>query len=165
MFSVALPLTLGAISPAAPAASVHVGRGKRGFFSPEEDRASFAVRAIDNAEPGFWPAAYGLTTGSTGTFRRAAQALRIACRALSKDGSSKCSRPPASPVAETIPHCSRREIRRETRSELLPMCPFLVQTVQRRWASVGILHGTLQHPFEVKGARNGLLHYTSIQNR
>jgi len=98
VFSIALPLVLATISPAVPAASVTSGAASAVCFSPEEDHASFAIRAIDNAEREILASADGLTTGSTGTFRQTAQALRIACRAVSKDGSSKCSRPPASPA-------------------------------------------------------------------
>jgi phosphatidylserine/phosphatidylglycerophosphate/cardiolipin synthase-like enzyme len=58
VFSLALPLAFAAPSLVAPAVSVAV------CFSPEEDCASFAVRAIDNAEREILVGAYGLTTGS-----------------------------------------------------------------------------------------------------
>ena len=64
MFSIALPLALATISPAVPAASVASGAAIAVCFSPEEDCASFAVRAIDNAEREILVGAYGLTTGS-----------------------------------------------------------------------------------------------------
>ena len=64
MFSIALPLALAALSPALPAASVTSGAAIAVCFSPEEDCAAFAVRAIDNAEREILVGAYGLTTGS-----------------------------------------------------------------------------------------------------
>ena len=64
MFSNALPLALATISPAVPAASVTSGAAIAVCFSPEEDSASFAARAIDNAEREILIGAYGLTTGS-----------------------------------------------------------------------------------------------------
>ena len=64
MFSIALPLALAALSPALPAALVTSGAAIAVCFSPEEDCASFAVRAIDNAEREILVGAYGLTTGS-----------------------------------------------------------------------------------------------------
>jgi phospholipase D len=62
--SVALPLALSALSPAAPATSIISNAAIAVCFAPEEDCATFAVRAIDNAERGILVAAYGLTTGS-----------------------------------------------------------------------------------------------------
>ena len=47
-----------------PAVSVAPGAAVAVCFSPEEDCASFAVRAIDNAESEILVSAYGLTTGS-----------------------------------------------------------------------------------------------------
>ena len=47
-----------------PAASVTSGAAIAVCFSPEEDCAAFAVRAIDNAEHEILVSAYGLTTGS-----------------------------------------------------------------------------------------------------
>ena len=64
MFSIALPLALATLSPALPAASVASGAAIAVCFSPEEDCAAFAVRAIDNAEREILVGAYGLTTGS-----------------------------------------------------------------------------------------------------
>src|SRR5437879_2441999 len=64
VFSVALPLALATISPALPAASVASSAAIAVCFSPEEDCAAFAVRAIDNAESEILVNAYGLTTGS-----------------------------------------------------------------------------------------------------
>jgi phosphatidylserine/phosphatidylglycerophosphate/cardiolipin synthase-like enzyme len=46
------------------AVSVAPGAAVAVCFSPEEDCASFAVRAIDNAESEILVSAYGLTTGS-----------------------------------------------------------------------------------------------------
>jgi phosphatidylserine/phosphatidylglycerophosphate/cardiolipin synthase-like enzyme len=62
--SIALPLALATLSPALPAASVTSGAAIAVCFSPEEDCAAFAVRAIDNAEREILVGAYGLTTGS-----------------------------------------------------------------------------------------------------
>ena len=64
MFSLALPLAVAALSLALPATSVTSGAAIAVCFSPEEDCASFAVRAIDNAERQILVGAYGLTTGS-----------------------------------------------------------------------------------------------------
>jgi len=64
VFSIALPLVLATMSPALPAASVTSGAAIAVCFSPEEDCASFAVRAINNAEREILVGAYGLTTGS-----------------------------------------------------------------------------------------------------
>jgi phosphatidylserine/phosphatidylglycerophosphate/cardiolipin synthase-like enzyme len=64
VFSIALSLALTTISPAVPAASVASSAAIAVCFSPEEDCASFAVRAIDNAERQILVGAYGLTTGS-----------------------------------------------------------------------------------------------------
>jgi phosphatidylserine/phosphatidylglycerophosphate/cardiolipin synthase-like enzyme len=64
VFSIALPLVLATLSPAVPAASVTSGAAIAVCFSPEEDCAAFAVRAIDNAEREILVGAYGLTTGS-----------------------------------------------------------------------------------------------------
>ena len=50
--------------PTTPAASVASNAAIAVCFSPEEDCAAFAVRAIDNAEREILVAAYGLTTGS-----------------------------------------------------------------------------------------------------
>jgi phospholipase D len=47
-----------------PAASVASGAAVAVCFSPEEDCASFAIHAIDNAEREILVSAYGLTTGS-----------------------------------------------------------------------------------------------------
>ena len=64
MFNLALALALGALSPAQPAASVSTSAAIAVCFSPEEDCAAFAVRAIDNAEREILVSAYGLTVGS-----------------------------------------------------------------------------------------------------
>ena len=64
VFSIALPLVLATFSPALPAASVTSGAAIAVCFSPEEDCAAFAVRAINNAERGILVGAYGLATGS-----------------------------------------------------------------------------------------------------
>ena len=53
-----------ALSPALQAASVMSNVAIAVCFSPEEDCAAFAVRAIDNAEREILVSAYGLTTGS-----------------------------------------------------------------------------------------------------
>jgi hypothetical protein len=50
--------------PALPASSVALGAAIAGCFTPEEDCAAFAVRAIDNAEREILVGAYGQTTGS-----------------------------------------------------------------------------------------------------
>ena len=64
MFSLGLSLALATLTPALPAASVTSGAAIAVCFSPEEDCAAFAVRAIDNAERQILVGAYGLTTGS-----------------------------------------------------------------------------------------------------
>jgi phosphatidylserine/phosphatidylglycerophosphate/cardiolipin synthase-like enzyme len=64
VFSIALPLALASLSPALPATSVTSGAAIAVCFSPEEDCAAFAVRAINNAEREILVGAYGLTTGS-----------------------------------------------------------------------------------------------------
>ena len=64
MFSVALSLALGAFAPILPASSVASGTAIAVWFTPEEDCAAFAVRAINNAEREILVGAYGLTTGS-----------------------------------------------------------------------------------------------------
>ena len=64
MFSLVLSLSLATLSPALPAASVTSGAAIAVCFSPEEDCAAFAVRAINNAEREILVGAYGLTTGS-----------------------------------------------------------------------------------------------------
>lgn len=62
MFSVALSLVLGALSPSLSASSVAPGAAIAVCFAPEEDCADFAVRAIDDRK--ILVGAYGLTTGS-----------------------------------------------------------------------------------------------------
>jgi phospholipase D len=64
VFAAALSLALAALSPVLPAASVASGVAVAVCFSPEEDCAAFAGRAIDNAEHEILVGAYGLTTGS-----------------------------------------------------------------------------------------------------
>lgn len=50
MFSVALSLALAAAAPALPVSTVVSDAAIAICFSPEEDCAAFAVRAIDNAD-------------------------------------------------------------------------------------------------------------------
>jgi phosphatidylserine/phosphatidylglycerophosphate/cardiolipin synthase-like enzyme len=50
VFSVALSLALSAFAPILPASSVASGTAIAVCFTPEEDCAAFAVRAINNAE-------------------------------------------------------------------------------------------------------------------
>lgn len=64
MFRVALSLTLVAISACVPASPVSSGTGVEVCFSPEENCAAFADRAIGNAEREILVGAYGLTNGS-----------------------------------------------------------------------------------------------------
>ena len=64
MFSITLGLALAALSPALSVTSVASGAAIAVCFTPEEDCAAFAVRAIDNAEREILVGAYGLTTGS-----------------------------------------------------------------------------------------------------
>jgi len=64
VFSIALSLSLAAVVPALPVSSVASGAAIATCFTPEEDCAAFAVRAIDNGEREILVAAYGLTTGS-----------------------------------------------------------------------------------------------------
>jgi phosphatidylserine/phosphatidylglycerophosphate/cardiolipin synthase-like enzyme len=64
VFSVALSLALGVSVPVLPASSVASGAAIVVCFTPEEDCAAFAVRAIKNAEREILVGAYGLTTGS-----------------------------------------------------------------------------------------------------
>jgi phosphatidylserine/phosphatidylglycerophosphate/cardiolipin synthase-like enzyme len=64
VFTAALSIALAALSPALPASSVAAGAAIAVCFSPEEDCAAFANRAIDNAEREILVGAYGLTTGS-----------------------------------------------------------------------------------------------------
>ena len=64
MFSVALSLALAAFAPILPVSSVASGAAIAVCFTPEEDCAAVAVRAINNAEREILVGAYGLTTGS-----------------------------------------------------------------------------------------------------
>jgi phospholipase D len=64
MFIAALLLALAALSPAVLASSLASGAAIAVCFSPEENCAAFADRAIDNAEHEILVGAYGLTTGS-----------------------------------------------------------------------------------------------------
>jgi phospholipase D len=64
VFSVALSLALGAFAPILPASSVASGAAIAVCFTPEEDCAAVAVRAINNAAREILVGAYGLTTGS-----------------------------------------------------------------------------------------------------
>ena len=92
MFLFALSLSFGVIPPALPAASVASGAVVVVCFSPEEDCAAFAVRAIDNAESEILVSAYGLTTGS-GIVEALARAKRRGVDVrLIADKSTPCSR-------------------------------------------------------------------------
>jgi hypothetical protein len=62
VFSVALSLALGALSPTSPVASVTSGAAVATCFAPEENCTAFAVDAIDAAEHQILANAYGLTT-------------------------------------------------------------------------------------------------------
>jgi phospholipase D len=64
VFALAFPLVLGALTPTLPAAAVTLNAAVAVCFSPEEDCAAFAVRAIDKAEREILVSAYGLTIGS-----------------------------------------------------------------------------------------------------
>jgi phosphatidylserine/phosphatidylglycerophosphate/cardiolipin synthase-like enzyme len=64
VFSIALSLAVGALSPASPVSSVASGAAIAVCFTPEEDCAAFAIRTINNAEREILVGAYGLTTGS-----------------------------------------------------------------------------------------------------
>src|SRR6201982_2672396 len=64
MFIAALLLVLVALSPAVLASSLASGAAIAVCFSPEENCAAFADRAINNAEREILVGAYGLTTGS-----------------------------------------------------------------------------------------------------
>jgi phosphatidylserine/phosphatidylglycerophosphate/cardiolipin synthase-like enzyme len=64
VFRLALSLTLAALSPAVPVSSLSSGAAIAICFSPEENCAAFADRAINNAEREILVGAYGLTTGS-----------------------------------------------------------------------------------------------------
>jgi phosphatidylserine/phosphatidylglycerophosphate/cardiolipin synthase-like enzyme len=64
VFRVALSLALAAFSPTVPASSLLSGAGVAVCFSPEENCAAFADRAIGNAEREILVGAYGLTNGS-----------------------------------------------------------------------------------------------------
>src|ERR1700739_4392929 len=65
MFRVALSLTLVAVAPAVPVSSLSSGAAVAVCFSPEENCADFADRAIGNAEREILVGAYGLTNGSS----------------------------------------------------------------------------------------------------
>jgi phosphatidylserine/phosphatidylglycerophosphate/cardiolipin synthase-like enzyme len=64
VFLAALSLTLAALSPAVPVSSLASGAAVAVCFSPEENCAVFADRAIGNAEREILVGAYGLTNGS-----------------------------------------------------------------------------------------------------
>ena len=64
MFAAALSIALAALSSVVPAASLASGVAIAVCFSPEENCAAFANRAIENAEREILVGAYGLTTGS-----------------------------------------------------------------------------------------------------
>jgi hypothetical protein len=65
VFSCALSLLLGVLSPALPASSVASDAAIAICFAPGEDCVVFAVRAIDNVEREIPFGAYGLTAGSS----------------------------------------------------------------------------------------------------
>jgi len=64
VLSIALSLALSAPLPSLPTAWVAQTAAIAVCFSPEQDCAAFAIRAIDNAESEILVSAYGLTTGS-----------------------------------------------------------------------------------------------------
>jgi phospholipase D len=64
VLSIALSLALAVFSLILPVSSVASGAAVAVCFTPEEDCAAFAVRAINNAEREILVGAYGLTTGS-----------------------------------------------------------------------------------------------------
>jgi phosphatidylserine/phosphatidylglycerophosphate/cardiolipin synthase-like enzyme len=64
VFSGALSLALAAFAPILPVSSVASGAAIAVCFTPEEDCAAFAVRAINNAEREILVGAYELATGS-----------------------------------------------------------------------------------------------------
>jgi phosphatidylserine/phosphatidylglycerophosphate/cardiolipin synthase-like enzyme len=64
VFFVPLSLALAALSPVQPVASPSSGAEVAVCFSPEENCAAFADRAIGNAEREILVGAYGLTNGS-----------------------------------------------------------------------------------------------------
>jgi len=65
VFLTALSLTLAALSAAVPVSSLSSGAAVAVCFSPEENCAAFADRAISNAEREILVGAYGLTNGSS----------------------------------------------------------------------------------------------------
>jgi len=65
VFSCALSLLLGVLSPALPASSVASDAAIAICFAPGEDCVVFAERAIDNVEREIPFGAYGLTAGSS----------------------------------------------------------------------------------------------------
>jgi len=64
VFLAALSLTLAALHPVVPVSSLSSGAAVAVCFSPEENCADFADRAIGNAEREILVGAYGLTNGS-----------------------------------------------------------------------------------------------------
>jgi phosphatidylserine/phosphatidylglycerophosphate/cardiolipin synthase-like enzyme len=64
VFSFALSLAFGVLSPGLPAASVASGATVAICFAPEDDCDGFAVRAIDGAEHEILVSAYRLTVGT-----------------------------------------------------------------------------------------------------
>ena len=64
MFFAVLSLGLTTLSPAVPVASLSPGAAVAVCFSPEENCAAFAGRAIGSAEREILVGAYGLTNGS-----------------------------------------------------------------------------------------------------
>jgi hypothetical protein len=64
VFSIALSLALGTFAPTLPASSVASSAAIAVCFTPEEDCAAFAARAIDSAEREILVGAYALTLPS-----------------------------------------------------------------------------------------------------
>jgi phosphatidylserine/phosphatidylglycerophosphate/cardiolipin synthase-like enzyme len=92
VFPIARSFAFAPLSPALPAASVASGAAVAVCFSPEEDCAAFAIRAIDNAESEILVSAYGLTIGSGIAEARArAKGRGINVRVIA-DKSTPCSR-------------------------------------------------------------------------
>jgi hypothetical protein len=92
VFPIALSFAFAPLSPALPAASVASGAAVAVCFSPEEDCAVFAIRAIDNAESEILVSAYGLTIGSGIAEARASAIGRDVDVRLIADKSTPCSR-------------------------------------------------------------------------
>jgi phosphatidylserine/phosphatidylglycerophosphate/cardiolipin synthase-like enzyme len=92
VFYIIVSLAISAPLPALPAAFVASGAAVAVCFSPEEDCAAFAIRAIDNAEREILVSADSLTTGS-GIIEALARAKgRGVDVRLIADKSTPCSR-------------------------------------------------------------------------